>query len=245
VRLAALIAFTVAGAVAPAMQASAQDVAIALAPGEVLLKVEAEGVHRGKPDLMSISAGVVTTGRTAKDALAANAVLANRLLDAVRRSGVEPRDVQTESLQVQPKFAGNRDEEDEGARRITGYVARNRLRVTLRDLGKAPAIIDGLFEAGANQVEGPEFGFSDPAPEYRAARIAAVKEARAEADTYAAALGMRVTRVLRVSERRAEIDDNSAEIIVTGSRIRATPVEPGEIETAVTVWIDYAMAPIR
>ncbi|HEY0085846.1 MAG TPA: SIMPL domain-containing protein [Allosphingosinicella sp.] len=242
-RLAGLIALALAGTLAPAASVSAQDIAISLAPGEVLLKVEAEGVYRARPDLMSVSAGVVTTGRSAKDALAANANLANRLLAAVRASGVEPRDVQTADLQVQPQFAGNRDED--AVRRITGYVARNRLNVTLRDLARAPAIIDGLFQAGANEVEGPTFGFADPAPALGAARVAAVNEAKAEAETYAAALGMRVTRVLRVSERRDFVDNDGGEIVVTGSRISGTPVEPGEIATRVTVWIDYAMAPIR
>ena len=244
-RLAGLIALALAAALAPAASVSAQDIAISLAPGEVLLKVEAEGAYRARPDLMSISAGVVTTGRSAKDALAANANLANRLLAAIRASGVEPRDVQTASLQVQPQFAGNRDGDEDAVRRITGYVAHNRLNVTLRDLSKAPAIINGLFEAGANEVEGPSFGFADPAPALGAARAAAVNEAKAEAETYAAALGMRVTRVLRVSERGNFVDNEGGEIVVTGRRISAAPVEPGEIATRVTVWIDYAMAPIR
>ena len=65
----------VAGAVALGMlgagPAAAQE--IMLAPGETLLKVEGEGVHRGAPDRAAISAGVVTTGATAREALAADA----------------------------------------------------------------------------------------------------------------------------------------------------------------------------
>ncbi|HEX8573409.1 MAG TPA: SIMPL domain-containing protein [Allosphingosinicella sp.] len=223
--------------------AAAQDVAIALAPGEVLLKVEAQGEHLDRPDVMSISAGVVTTGRSAKDALAANAAMANRLVAAVRASGIEPRDVQTTQLAVRPQFDRGGDEGEDSVRRITGYVARNSVALRLRDLGKAPDIVNALFEAGANEVQGPSFSLQDPAPALKAARFAAVAEARSEADTYAEALGMRIARVLRVSERSSFEGEDAGYITVTGSRIPLTPLEPGEVRTRVQLWIDYAMVP--
>lgn len=225
--------------------ATGQDVAIGLAPGEVLLKVEAEGESLARPDVMAITTGVVTTGSTAREALAANSAMANRLLAAVRASGVEPRDVQTSQLAVTPQFARERGggDEDDSVRRISGYVARNSVTLRLRDLRKAPDIINALFEAGANEVRGPSFSLQDPAPALKAARRDAVAEARAEADTYAEALGMRISRILRVSERQSFERDSEGYITVTGSRIPSTPLEPGEISTRVRVWIDYAMVP--
>jgi hypothetical protein len=124
-------------------------------------------------------------------------------------------------------------------------VARNQLELQLRDLTKAPDIIDSLFAAGANEVRGPRFGFSNPAPLLREARKDAVRAAMEEASTYAEALGMRVGRVLRVSERGGFEREDGDTIVVTGSRIARTPVEPGEIESRTTVWIDYAMVPNR
>jgi hypothetical protein len=244
VRLAGLAAALALAAI-PA-GAAAQDVPIALAPGEVLLKVEAEGEHLSRPDMMHVAAGVVTTGRTAKEALAANSALANRLLAAVRANGIEPRDVQTSQLTVAPQFARDRgagEEDENGVRRITGYLARNRVNLRLRDLTKAPDVVDALFESGANAVIGPSFSLSDPKPALRAARRAAVAEARAEADTYADALGMRIARVLRVSERQSFDSEEGDYIVVTGSRIPPTPLEPGEVGTRVQIWIDYAMVP--
>ena len=236
----AALALALAGAGLAAPAAQAQDIAIALAPGEVLLKVEAEGVHRVRPDMMEIEAGAVTTGRSAKDALAANAALANRLIAAVRGAGIKGEDVQTSELRVSPRFSGDRDEESS---RITGYVARNQVKLRLRDLAQAPDVINALFSAGANQVRGPTFTLSDRAPALRAARAAAVAEARLEADTYAEALGMRVARVLQVSERRTSTNDFSNEIVVTGTRITGAPVEPGELSVNAQVWIDYALVP--
>lgn len=229
--------------------AAAQDVPIALAPGEVLLQVQAQGTHLARPDMMTITAGVVTVAPSAREAMAANSALASRLIDVVRSQGVDPRDAKTTELSVVPQMEepGEDSAERSGRQgrgpRILGYVATNRLELRLRDLAKAPDIIDSLFTAGANSVEGPRFSLINPAPAERLARRAAVASAREEADTYADALGMRVSRVLRVSERGHFEWEGGDTITVTGSRIRRPNLQPGELTTHITVWIDYAMVP--
>jgi len=225
--------------------AAAQDVPISLNPGEVLLNVQADGTHMARPDVMTITAGVVTTAPTAREALTANSALANRLIDVVRSKGIEPRDARTAELSVEPRFEElNRDgSERTNPPRILGYVASNKLQLRLRDLSRAPDLIEALFAAGANSVRGPQFSLADPGPAERLARRAAVEAARLEAETYAEALNMRVSRVLRVSERGSFELNGDDQIVVTGSRIRRTPVEPGELTTRIKVWIDYAMVP--
>lgn len=243
-----LTALMIASAVAAlATPAAAQEIAVALAPGEVPLKVEAEGVSRDRPDQLHIRAGVVTTGRTAKEALAANNLVANRLLDAVKARGVAPADIRTDELSVRPQFDKSDTDRasDEGrSARIVGYVATDNLDLTLRDLGKGPDLVDALFEAGANSVHGPVFALSDPAPAQRRAREAAVAAAFEQATTYANALHMRVSHVLRISER-GDFDEEREgySIVVTGSRIPRTPLEPSELSTRIKIWIDYALAP--
>jgi uncharacterized protein YggE len=224
---------------------AAQAVPVALGPGEVLLAVEAEGEHRSRPDVMTITAGVVTTASNAREALAANSALVGRLIDVVKSNGVESRDAKTSELSVDPQLEEMSEEEEERGRtpKILGYVATNKLELRLRDLTKAPDIIDALFTAGANSVQGPKFSLADPAPAQRLARRTAVAVAREEADTYAEALNMRVSRVLRISERGGFDMDGGEYIVVTGSRVRRTPIEPGELTTRITVMIDYAMVP--
>lgn len=244
-RLAVTAALALAAVAAPAM-AVAQAVPIELRPGEVLLKVEAQGEDFSRPDTMTVVAGVVTAGTTARDALQANNLLAARLTEATRASGVQPRDVRTVGLSVTPRFNPGEDEraENEGRRpRITGYIARNELEIRLRDLARAGDIVSELFNAGANQVRGPVFSHSDPKPSQDRARRNAAANALAEAAAYADAFGMRVGRVLRVSQRGSFENEGADEIIVTGSRVSRTPIEPGEIGTRVRVWVDYALLP--
>ena len=216
-----------------------------LLPGEVLISVEAEGRHASRPDAMTITAGTVTTGATAAEAVAANNALAQRLIEAVRAARIDPRDVRTSHFSVEPRFEGGRGESDEERPppRILGYVVENRLEIRLRDLANADTLISRLFDAGANSVGGPRFALSDDRAARRAAERAAVAEARAEAENYAAALGRRVGRVLRISDRRAWTEPSGERLYVTGSRIPATPIEPGEIETRAVVFVDFALEP--
>jgi uncharacterized protein YggE len=246
VRLVIAAALALAGIFTPA-PLLAQAVDIELRPGEVLLSVEGDGEDLSRPDVMTVRAGAVTTGSTARAALEANNQLANRLIEAVRSSGVEARDVRTANLSVTPRFnPGDEERAERDGRRpqITGYIAQNSLELRLRDLAAAPRILDALFAAGANHVVGPSFALSDPKPAQARARIAAIADAQAEAAAYADGLGMRVARVLRVSQRgNFNVEQGGDSIVVTGAMRRGTPVEPGEIRTAVRVWIDYAMVP--
>ena len=237
-----VIAAALAGAaLAPPAPAVAQQASIAIDRGETLLEVEARGTHLARPDVMTIRAGVATTGQQASSALQANSALTSRVLEAIR-SRVAARDVSTKELRVQPRFSR---EGDTGPiePRITGYVALNTVEVRIRDLAAAPALIDAMLRAGANTIEGPRFALSDERAAKEYGRRKAIEAAREQAETYASAMGMRIGRVLRVSERRSWIEAGRGDIVVTGTLSTGTPIEPGEIATEVIVWVDYALVP--
>lgn len=225
-----------------ALPAYAQNAPLVLQPGETLLEVEAVGVHRGRPDVMTITAGVVTSGPTAGEALRQNSQLANRLVETIRARGIEARDVRTTELRVRPVFQPRAGGFEQEGGRIIGYTATNKVELRLRDLSRASELLDAFLQAGANSVEGPSFSLSDERPAELAAKREAVRLAREDADNYAQALGMRVVRVLRVSDRGRE-HRPSDYIVVTGARATpGPPVQPGELETSARVWVDFALA---
>lgn len=233
-RHALLAALVCAAAPATAQQA-------ALQPNETLLEVQAEGSVRAVPDRAEIEAGVTSDGATAKAAFDANAVAAQKLIDALLGAGVDKADIRTRNLTVGARFAKDRDGDDTD--QILGYRAGSRLGITIRDVAKASAVLDALTDAGAKELDGPTFSFADEAPLRKAARAKAVAAATEQADDYAKALGMRRTRVLRVSERGARSGAGGDIIVTARRRTGGTPLLPGEQETSVTVWIDYALTP--
>lgn len=229
--------------------ASAQ-VSLQLQPGETLLEVQTVGQATAVPDVAYLNIGVVSTGVTAKEATDANAVQMTRVIAAIRAAGIDPRHIRSQQINVQPRFARAGQSDYQGQAQITGYVANNSVAVTVTKLDKASAVVTGAFGAGANSVNGPNLGLDDDTKAVAEARKEALASARAEADTYAAGLGMRVARVLRVSERGRSADnggDDGIRYRIEPARIMGgtaeTPISAGEVRQRVILWIDFALAP--
>lgn len=191
--------FIVLAAAAAAVPASAQTTSdvVAMVPASgTLVDVVAEGRTTRVPDLATIRAGVVAQGATAAQALGDNARAMDKVLAALRRAGVAPRDVATATVSLQPQYRYA----DNQPPTITGYQATNSVAVRFRDVAKSGAILDALVAQGANQIDGPNLSVSEPDAALDEARADAVKRARARAELYARAAGLRVTRIVSIAE---------------------------------------------
>ena len=99
-------------------------------------------------------------------------------------------------LSVQPRY----DYRDGRAPTLTGYELANSVEVTVRDLARLGAVIDGTLTAGATSMDGLSFRLADPAPAEREARVLAMTSARARADVLAEPAGLAIDR--RAGHRR-------------------------------------------
>ena len=229
--------------------ASACAQTITLQPGETLLQVQAEGHAAVRPDAATLTIGVVSTGVTARAATDANAAAMAAVIAAVRKAGVAERYVRTRQISLQPRFRRESAGDYDGQATISGYVARNSVTVVVVTLAQAPDVVAAAFGAGANEVSGPDLRSDDPLAGVVEARAMALRNAKAQADGYAAGLGLVVTRVLRVSEGRESVSPNY-DIVVTGSRISGMAAQPappapiagGDMERSISINIDYALA---
>ena len=215
-----------------------------------LLTLSAEGRVTRAPDVATFSAGVVSQGTTATDALRANAIDMTKVITALKRAGVADKDIQTSNISLNPVYQPQRNLPDgtvEPAQpRIIGYQANNTVSVRHRNLGDFGKVIDALVSAGANQVNGPGYEVDDPEPAQDEARTAAMKKARARAELYARAAGLRVARIVSISEsggwsppqpvmyRMAAMDAAPAP---------STPVQAGELQMSVNVSVQFELVP--
>lgn len=165
-----------------------------------VLDIAAQGRTTRVPDLAVVRAGVVTQGATAAAALAENSTRMARVLAGLRRAGVAARDVQTAQVSLQPQYRYA----DNQAPVVTGYQASNSVSVRFRAVARAGAILDALVAEGANQIDGPTLTLDDPDAALDEARADALRRARARADLYARAAGMRVERIVSIAEGGAE-----------------------------------------
>lgn len=189
-----LLTLAALAAVAPAI-AHAQTTPMVPVDG-TLLEVSATGKTTRVPDLASIRAGVVTTAPSAAAALSDNAQRMARVLAALKKAGVADRDVQTSQIALQPQYKYVQNETPV----ITGYQATNSVQVRFRDIAKSGTILDVLVREGANQIDGPNLSIDKPEAAEDEARTDAVARARARAELYAKAAGLRVDRILSISE---------------------------------------------
>ncbi|HEX7751345.1 MAG TPA: SIMPL domain-containing protein [Novosphingobium sp.] len=230
--------------------ASAQEIAVrpTVAAGNTLLTVQAEGRTTRRPDLASFSAGVATAGKTAGEAMAANAAQMSKVVAALRRAGIAERDIQTSNLNLNPVYAPQQPRPDGTIEpvepRIIGYQANNSVTVRQRDLAAFGKVIDTLIAAGANQVNGPNFEMDDADAALDQARADAMKKARARAQLYATAAGLKVVRVVSIAESGGYMPRQAMAYKLEAAPAGAdTPVLAGEVALQASVTVQYELAP--
>lgn len=209
-------------------------------PDGTLLDVSAEGRTTRVPDVATIRSGVVSQGATAAAALADNAARMARVLAAVKRAGVAPRDVQTSNVSLSPQYRYTDGKPPE----ITGYQASNSVAIRFRDIARSGAILDALVAEGANQIDGPNLSIDQPDAALDEARTDAVKRARARAELYARAAGLTVSRIVSISES-GQNDGSSPQPPRVYAMARAAPaptqIAAGEADVTVTLSVRFLL----
>lgn len=209
-----------------------------LLPEGTRLDVMATGEVTRVPDIARISAGVVTQAPTAQAALSANSAQMNRVIAALRRAGVAERDIQTSAVNLSPNYRYAENQPPV----LTGYGASNQVTIRFRDIRTSGTILDTLVREGANQINGPSLEIDKPAPALDEARVLAVRNARARADVYARAAGMRVVRILSISESGGDYRPPPPMAMMRGESADAsTKIVPGEQAVAVSVSVSFEL----
>jgi uncharacterized protein len=204
------------------------------------LDVSAHGEVKRVPDVAVISAGVVTQSANAATAMQENATRMARVIAALKRAGVADKDVTTSSISLSPQYRYNENQPPV----ITGYQASNQVNVRFRDIGKSGAVLDVLVKEGANQINGPSLVIDKPEAAQDEARIDAIKSARARADLYAAATGLKVKRIVSISESEGYSGGPvpmMARGMMADSAMAKTEVMPGEQTVGVNLSVVFEL----
>jgi uncharacterized protein len=202
--------------------------------------INVNGVGRVKvtPDVADVQIGVTFQAKEAKEAadLAANAM--DAVIAALLEAGIDEKDIQTTQLSLNPVYDWNVNPP-----RIDGWEAVNMVNVTVRDVTAVGDVVDVATSAGATNVGGITFRLDDPAEAEAQARSAAVADARARADQLAADAGVNIVGVISITEvsfnppQPFYLERSFA--AAEGMDTAATPVLAGQVETSVTVSIEY------
>jgi uncharacterized protein YggE len=208
--------------------------------------VSGQGSAELAPDMAMLQLTVNREAETARAALDANSAAMAEVIAALRKQGIEERDLQTSGFSIQPRYVypSSKNQGEERTPRIVGYTVRNGLAVRVRDLEKLGAIIDKSVSLGVNEGGSIQFVNDDPTAAVELARKHAVEDAMARAKTLASAAGVRLGRILEISEQSY----NPAPAPMMRAEMKAlaaadsVPVAAGENSYQVSVNMSFAIA---
>jgi len=204
---------------------------------EHTISVSGVGTVTTTPDIAIVRLGVATDARTAREALSRTSQAMQNVLDILADEGVLPADIQTTDLSLFPSFE-NRTPGKPPA--VVGYRAQNMVSITVRDLTGLGRVLDKVSEGGSNLIQSIQFDRDNTDDLMNAARKAAIMDARAKAELYAAAAGISVGSVISISE--AGGFGPSPRNMARGqmeSMVMDVPVAEGELSLSATVQVVF------
>ncbi|HYA25743.1 MAG TPA: SIMPL domain-containing protein [Terriglobales bacterium] len=146
------------------------------------------------PDQAVLSLGVDSHDKVLAAAKSENDRRVKKVLGLARAVGVEQKDVQTSSLQMEPDYS------EEKIPRLLGYQVSQTIAITLKDLTKYEALMTQLLEAGVNRVYGVRFIVGEDRKYRDEARAKAITAAKEKAVAMASQLGQTIGKPWEISE---------------------------------------------
>ncbi len=214
---------------------------------ERVIRVTGTGQVRAAPDQATADFAVETTGATAQAAAAENAQRMERVIAALVRAGVPRERIETRDYNVFPDYDPRSMES--GEPRIRGYRVMNTVSATLHDIARVGQVVDAALQAGANRVHGVRFGLRDPQRFRQQAIADAVRRARADAESIAAALRVELGHVREAHTAEFGMVPQppvmyARDAMASMAESAPTPINPAEQMVRASVSISYSIGAI-
>lgn len=218
---------------------------IAHAEQASVVTVSASGSATSIPDVAVVTLGVQSEAATARAALDANNKVMSDVLVALKGFGVAAKDMQTSDLAIAPQFhypQNNRSGQPE-APSIIGYAVTNQLMVRVRDIARLGEILDMSVSLGVNAGGNIRFETDNTEKVLELARVQAVSNAFAKAETLAEAAGVKLGKILDISEVTGNSQPDWRRSMASEARVAASvvPVAEGEISHRVDIQIRWSI----
>ena len=160
------------------------------------ITVTGDGKITFVPNMGTISAGVSSDAREAADAWKKNADIVKKLFEALKKLGIDPKDLKTTGLNISPKYIYPKDKKPQ----LVGYTATYNLDVTIRKLSEMGKTLDALVANGANRGMNINFSYDNLDQLLDQARLKAAAEARKKAELYVKGAGAQLGAVVSIHE---------------------------------------------
>ncbi|MCX2740866.1 SIMPL domain-containing protein [Pontibacter anaerobius] len=163
-----------------------------------LVSVNGTGEVRVQPNEVVVNLGVETRGKSLDEARKETDKKAAAIISYLKKQGVDAKHIQTSYVTLRPVYSSG----EYGRTSPDFYLAQKSMTVIIKKLNKFDELLSGLYEVGANHVDGVQFQVSNSEIEkYKAeARKKAVANAKEKATQLTSELGAKLGRVYAISE---------------------------------------------
>jgi uncharacterized protein YggE len=230
---AALIALTLVGAIAASLPAEAATTATRY------VTVNSEGTIKVTPDAVRLNASVSAIAKVSKDALTNANIAADKFRTAILANGIDKKNLASTTLTVYPEY----NYTQEGGNVLIGYRASQSFEVIIRNAAKAGEIVDAVVASAGDAlyINGVTPFVFNNSKATEAARVSAVKNAKAKATSYAKLLGVKIGKIINLQESSAP---SSYPISMTQAKsdAGATEIDLGQQDISVSVSTKWAIS---
>jgi uncharacterized protein YggE len=159
------------------------------------VKVDGQGVVAAEPDQATIRVTIKEEGDSLKDLVEKNKTKMANILTTLKSFKIPEKDMQTAQYSINRKYKYVK-----GTTLPDGYSVTNQLKVVLKDTTQAGDVLGALSDSDDVQIDGPTFGFSNPAKLQLEALKAAVENAHSKAAVLAESTGTELGPVLSMEQ---------------------------------------------
>jgi uncharacterized protein YggE len=164
-------------------------------PAEPVISVRGAAILEVEPEIAVVWVVVMARDPDRRKAVDLLAGRSGRVGDMIKGYGEAIEKLESQPVNVQPVFKDGKIRE-----KASGYLARAGFTVTVRDFAVLGDLVAGLAGADMVIVTGPDWRLRPDSPVYRAARLAAAKDATRRAGEYAEAFGGRISGLVEAAD---------------------------------------------
>lgn len=199
-----------------------------------VIDVTGNGKVMATPSYVQLQIEVQTRGKNVQEAQQENAIIMNRVIQALLDLHIPRENIQTAVYTISPLY----DYED-GKQIFKGYEVTNGITVKVTDMNQIGVIIDTAVENGANRISSIQFNIDNADAYYQQALSLALHNAQMKAKTIAETMHLPLQpQPIEIVEELERAPVLYRSMAMADSNI-STPIEQGQIAVNATVRVKF------
>ena len=203
------------------------------------ISVSSIGTVKVTPDSVRLNASVSAIAKVSKEALTNANIAADKFRTSILANGIDKKNLASTTLTVYPEY----NYTQETGNVLIGYRASQSFEVIIRNAAKAGEIVDAVVASAGDAlyINGVTPFVYDNSKATEAARISAVKSAKAKANSYAKLLGVKIGKIIYLQESSAP-SSYPISMVQAKSDAGATQIDLGQQDISVSVSTKWAIS---